>query len=119
MTHETTTAPERLWAEPNTQIPASFGLWAAVSVKPAPGTHLVEYVRADLVDKARTTADDFVQVPCAELEWLEGCSDLQMGDGDTARTLAGQWLNSESAIDEINRQQRRIGLDGIDVCRRR
>jgi hypothetical protein len=42
-------APERLWAEPNTQIPASFGLWAAVSVQPDHGTRLVEYVRADLM----------------------------------------------------------------------
>jgi hypothetical protein len=62
-----------------------------------------------------TTKNEFVQVPRRELEWLEDCSDLQMGDGDTARDLIRKWLKGESAIDEINKQQRRLNLDDLDV----
>ena len=55
MTHETDTAPERLWAEPSTMVPINHGLWVATSVQPDPCTHLVEYVRADVMEKTRTS----------------------------------------------------------------
>jgi len=48
-----------------------------------------------------------------ELEWLLNCTDLQMGDGDTARDLAQKWIAGESGIDIINAKQRRIGLEEI------
>lgn len=59
MADKTTTAPPRLWAEQNVQVPASFGLWAATSIQPDSNIPLVEYVRADLVRAAMpTNADD-------------------------------------------------------------
>jgi hypothetical protein len=54
-----------------------------------------------------------VSVPKREIEWLLNCSDLQMGDGDTARTLIRIWLKGESAINVINEEQHRIGLDDL------
>ena len=57
MTHETDTAPERIWAEPFTMVPAGLGLWVATAQRPDYDSLLVEYVRADVVAKARTTAE--------------------------------------------------------------
>lgn len=39
-----------------------------------------------------STSGRVISVPVVELEWLRDCSDLQMGDGDTARELAQAWL---------------------------
>lgn len=55
-----------------------------------------------------------VEVSRLELEWLEGCSDGQMGDGDTARKLARIWLNGLSAASEINNIERRWNLGITD-----
>jgi len=56
-----------------------------------------------------------VTIPRRELEWLMGCSDTQMGDGDTARDLVERWLDGRSAIDIINAQQRRMGYQELSA----
>ena len=53
------------------------------------------------------------KIPTRELEWLLYCTDLQMGDGDTARKLIDIWLSGQSAIDVINEKQRMLGMDEL------
>ncbi|ENO82058.1 hypothetical protein B447_04953 [Thauera sp. 27] len=56
-----------------------------------------------------------VTIPRRELEWLMDCSEIQMGDGDTARAIAERWLDGRSAIDIINAQQRRMGYQELSA----
>jgi hypothetical protein len=56
-----------------------------------------------------------VTIPKRELEWLLECSDIQMGDGDTARELAQEWLAGHSGINIINSAQRRMGYPELPI----
>jgi hypothetical protein len=47
-------------------------------------------------------------IPTIELKWLRDCSDLEMGDGDTARDLAAAWLGEEKPASEVITERERM-----------